>query len=118
MVTSAYIDLIIDSRLTGQGNRPRNRRFFFICMLLLGSFIGAVADRFYDPALALLLSAVCKLGITVAFLTNTGAPYNKKPTGEDRREGLSILAADDLPGPVDTEILSLNSVHSVKSAPP
>lgn len=117
MVTSAYIDLIIDSRLIDQHNRPRNRRFFFICMLLLGSFIGAIADSFYGPELALLLSAVCKLGITMAFLTNAEASYIGKPARENKCEGLSILAENCLPGPVDTERLSMK-LRSVNSAPP
>jgi len=123
MVTSAYIDLLIDSRLFNQGNRPRDRRFFFICMLLLGSFIGATADRFYNSALALLLCAVCKLATTVAFLTNAEATYNEKPAGAKKCMEHAILAANGLPEAVDAERLTLTArssltVRSVNSAPP
>lgn len=89
MVTSAYIDLIIDSHLISFGNRPRNRRFFFICMLLIGSFIGAIADRYYNNALALLLSAICKLVITLAFLTNADASDDE---GKDKSKAFSVAA--------------------------
>lgn len=98
MVTSAYIDLIIDSHLTARGNRPRNRRFFFICMLLIGSFIGAIADRYYNNALALLLSAICKLVITMAFVTNTDASDEDDLKRKARSKELSIPAAADPSG--------------------
>lgn len=111
MVTSAYIDLIIDSRLTSRENRPRNRRFFFICMLLLGSFIGAIADRFYSPALALLVSAICKLIITIAFVANA-TKSNAISAGKDKYEGFNP-AADGLPR-IDTED---SFTRSVRSAP-
>lgn len=42
MVTSAYIDMLVDPELFKLQNRPRDRRNFF-GYLLLGSFIGASA---------------------------------------------------------------------------
>jgi uncharacterized membrane protein YoaK (UPF0700 family) len=60
MVTSAYIDLLIDSKILKKNNRSRNRRFFFVFCLVLGSFIGAVAYRYMSPAFALYLSGTVK----------------------------------------------------------
>ena len=73
MVTSAYIDLLVDPDLFHLKNRPRNRRFFFVCSLLSGSFIGASAYRYVGPAFALLLCAVCKSAICVSLLFNGAA---------------------------------------------
>lgn len=73
MVTSAYIDFFADPRLFQAKNRSRNRRFFFVISLLLGSFIGAIAYRYVGPALSLLLSAICKLVVTISFFANSEA---------------------------------------------
>jgi uncharacterized membrane protein YoaK (UPF0700 family) len=73
MVTSAYIDLLVDPELFQFHNRARNKRFLFVCFLLLGGFIGASAYRYVGPAFALLLSALCKAAICVAFLFNRPA---------------------------------------------
>ena len=73
MVTSAYIDLLVDPNLFRLRNRPRNRRFFFVISLLVGSFLGASAYKYVEPALALLLAALCKTGICAAFLFNRQA---------------------------------------------
>lgn len=100
MVTSAYIDLIIDSHLISFGNRPRNRRFFFICMLLIGSFIGAIADRYYNNALALLLSAICKLVVTVSFLTNADAADDDELGRKGESKEVSVPAGDTPDGGV------------------
>ena len=73
MVTSAYIDLLIDPRITKKHNRSRNRRFFFVFCLVLGSFIGAIAYRYVSPALALYLSAIGKAVVCIAMLFNPAA---------------------------------------------
>lgn len=116
MVTSAYIDLIIDPHLTTLGNRPRTRRFFFICMLLIGSFIGAIADRYYSNALALLLSAICKLVITVSFITNVEASRDDAHNEKDQSKALPIPAAVDSPGG-DAERLSADTACPEGSTP-
>lgn len=70
MVTSAYIDLLIDPRITKKHNRSRNRRFFFVFCLVLGSFIGAIAYRYASPAVALYLSGIGKALVCIAVLFN------------------------------------------------
>ncbi len=70
MVTSAYIDLFVDPRIFQRHNRPRNRRFFFVCSLLAGSFIGASGYRYVGAAFSLLLSAICKATICITLLFN------------------------------------------------
>ena len=74
MVTSAYIDLLVDPDLFQLRNRPRNRRFFFVLSLLTGSFIGASAYRYVAPSFSLLLCGICKAAICVALLFNRAAP--------------------------------------------
>lgn len=114
MVTSAYIDLIIDPRLTAHRNRPRNRRFFFICMLLVGSFIGAVADRFVSTALGLLLGVICKAMVTVSFMWNADV---EEDAHEIKSEPSSEKTTDDLRRSADSERQSVESVRSAKSSP-
>ena len=70
MTTSAYIDLLVDPELFKFHNRSRDRRLFFVCFLLLGSFIGASSYRYIGPAFGLLLSAVCKAAVCIALLFN------------------------------------------------
>lgn len=84
MVTSAYIDLIIDPHMLAVKNHRRNRRFFFIVNLLLGSFVGAVAYRYVGASLSLLLSSICKIIITGAFLTNSPAPEPAESLKKDK----------------------------------
>ena len=73
MVTSAYIDFIVDPDIFTMHNRPRNRRLFFVGSLLLGSFIGATAFKFVSPAFALYLSAIGKSLVCIALLFNPEA---------------------------------------------
>lgn len=70
MVTSAYIDLLIDPRVTKKHNRSRNRRFFFVFCLVLGSFIGAIAYRYVSPAFGLYLSGTGKILVCIGVLFN------------------------------------------------
>ena len=70
MVTSAYIDFLVDPDLFHRGNRPRNRRFFFVVSLVIGSFIGASAYAYVGAALSLLLNGICKAFVCLSFLFN------------------------------------------------
>lgn len=70
MVTSAYIDSIVDPHILKKHNRSRNRRLFFVGSLVLGSFIGAIAYKFVSPAFALYLSAAGKALVSIALLFN------------------------------------------------
>lgn len=76
MVTSAYIDLVVDPSIFRWHNRSRNRRLSFVCSLLIGSFIGAIAYRYVGPAFALLLSAAFKTAVCVALF------FNRQSAGE------------------------------------
>ncbi|MCJ1478610.1 hypothetical protein MMC13_007291 [Lambiella insularis] len=79
MVTSAYIDFLIDPDIFKIQNRSRNRRLFFVGSLVLGSFVGAIAYKFVSPALALYLSAAGKALVCVALLFN---PEGKRDINE------------------------------------
>ena len=70
MVTSAYVDFLVDPSILTLHNRARNRRLCFVATLLLGSFLGAIAYRYYSPALALYLSATIKALVCIALLFN------------------------------------------------
>jgi uncharacterized membrane protein YoaK (UPF0700 family) len=70
MVTSAYVDFLVDPDILKLHNRPRNRRLFFVVSLLVGSFIGAVAYRYVEPSLSLFLAACCKTIVSVSFFFN------------------------------------------------
>ena len=89
MVTSAYIGMLVDPEIFQRHNRPRNRRFFFVCCLLSGSFIGASAYRYVGPAFALLLAALCKTAVCVAFLFNGPSVKQRRgsETLEQRQQG-------------------------------
>lgn len=70
MVTSAYVDFVVDPQLFARKNRPRNRRGIFVLVLILGSFIGAVAYREVEPACALLLAGLVKFGVCILLFFN------------------------------------------------
>lgn len=74
MVTSAYIDFLVDRNIFRLQNRARNRRAIFVACLILGSFIGAIAYLYVSPFFALYISALGHLIVSFAFLFNHGAP--------------------------------------------
>ncbi|KAJ5215598.1 uncharacterized protein N7498_002005 [Penicillium cinerascens] len=117
MVTSAYIDLLVDPHIFAVENRSRNRRFFFICNLLLGSFIGATAYHYVGASLSLLLSAICKSIITMALFTNSDVSVRGTDSKENKCTVFS-MAADGILRSVTADRISDNSFRSVKSAPP
>ena len=83
MVTSAYIDLMVDSHLFDKKNRPRNRRILFVLALLMDSFVGAIAYRYVSPALSLLLCATCKAAICLSLLLNRAAVNDQISAGSE-----------------------------------
>ena len=83
MVTSAYIDFLVDPDILGRHNRGRNRRFFFVMSLLVGSFVGAVAYRYVAPSFALLLASICKAVVCVSFFFNPPVPTDTGEINED-----------------------------------
>ena len=74
MATSAYVDVLVDPMLWSFHNRPRNRRVAFLLTLCAGSFAGAYSHRNLNPSFALVLSAIIKTGVTIAFVFNRGVP--------------------------------------------
>lgn len=92
MVTSAYIDFLVDQRIFGRNNRPRNRRGFFVTCLLSGSFIGASVDRYGAAALAVLITSLCKAFVAISFLFNHSIP---PPGSEDAKEDIEVAINGD-----------------------
>lgn len=91
MVTSAYVDFIVDPGIFKMHNRSRNRRLLFVGSLLLGSFIGATTYKFVSPAVALYLSAASKALVCIALLFNpeesrgiNGTPTHDRPAAASR----------------------------------
>ncbi|CAD6591222.1 MAG: hypothetical protein ASARMPREDX12_005069 [Alectoria sarmentosa] len=74
MVTSAYIDFLVDENIFKLQNRGRNRRAIFVACLILGSFIGAITYLYVSPHFALYVSALGHLIVSLAFLFNHRAP--------------------------------------------
>lgn len=70
MVTSAYVDFVVDPLILAKHNRPRNRRGFFVLALLIGSFIGATVYREVEPAAALALAGLIKLSVFLLLFCN------------------------------------------------
>ncbi|KAH6705344.1 DUF1275 domain protein [Leptodontidium sp. MPI-SDFR-AT-0119] len=70
MATAAYVDLFLDVKLFGKVNRRRDRRVLFLLSLVAGSFAGAFAYARVSSPFALLILAVGKLIVTVAFILN------------------------------------------------
>lgn len=72
--TAAYVDIFIDPGIfTGlRENKGRNRRVVFLGVLVVGSFLGAVAGRWVGTGFALLLSAVVKMVVMMRFLWGGG----------------------------------------------
>jgi hypothetical protein len=70
MATAAWVDLLVDMNFTKLKNHQRDRRFLFLTMLTLGSFVGAFVKAKVNSPLALLLCALCKLVATGLFMFN------------------------------------------------
>lgn len=70
MATAAWVDLLVDADLTEPKNYRRDRRFLFLSMLTLGSFVGAFARTKVNSPFALVLCAVLKLLASGLFLFN------------------------------------------------
>lgn len=70
MATAAWIDLLVDPRLLAGRNRGRNRRAAFLLSLFAGSFAGAFAYQRVGSAFALVISAVGKAVVLLAFCFN------------------------------------------------
>ena len=70
MATAAWVDLMIDPHLfqVHGTNRGRNRRICFLVALVIGRSIGASIYRFAGSATAILVSAVGKLTVGIAYL--------------------------------------------------
>lgn len=111
MVTSAYIDVMVDPDIFHIRNRARNRRIFFVLSLLAGGFIGAAAYRYVGPAFGLLLSGICKAAVCLSFLFNRAIPKMDQH-GEEGLEGSNVLRV----GPGGSWRLSSSSVDSKRPA--
>jgi uncharacterized membrane protein YoaK (UPF0700 family) len=72
MATAAYVDLLVDPNLYGWNNRGRNRRAAFLSALTLGGFAGAYTHKGVNSAFSILLSAVLKTVVMIAFAFNRG----------------------------------------------
>lgn len=70
MVTSAYIDLVVDPNIFQLRNRQRDRRTLFVLALFVGGFAGAFSAAKVSSAFALLLSAIIKVLVTFALMFN------------------------------------------------
>lgn len=70
MATAAYIDVVVDPKVLVLRNRKRNRRVMFLLMLTAGCFAGAFAQRAVNSTFAILLCAIGKTIVTIAFLFN------------------------------------------------
>lgn len=70
MATAAYVDVVVDPKLLVLKNRKRNRRVMFLTMLTAGCFAGAFAQRAVNSTFAIILCAVGKAIVTLAFFFN------------------------------------------------
>jgi uncharacterized membrane protein YoaK (UPF0700 family) len=70
MATAAFIDVVVDPCLGKLKNRLRNRRVMFLIMLTAGCFVGAFAKREVSSTFPILLCAIGKGLVSVAFLFN------------------------------------------------
>lgn len=91
MVTSAYIDFIIDPDIFKIHNRSRNRRLFFVGSLVLGSFTEAIGYKLVSPAPTLYLLAAGKALVCIVLLFNPegsreidGTPTHDRPAAASR----------------------------------
>ncbi|KAJ5306565.1 hypothetical protein PENANT_c031G06729 [Penicillium antarcticum] len=70
MATAAFIDVVVDPCLGKLKNRLRNRRVMFLIMLTAGCFVGAFAQREISSTFPILLCAIGKALVSLAFLFN------------------------------------------------
>lgn len=77
MATAAWVDLVIDPKITTIRNRSRDRRALFLASLVAGSFAGAFMHSRIGSPLALIVSAIGKAMVTAAFLVNKRQPQEE-----------------------------------------
>jgi Protein of unknown function (DUF1275) len=70
MATAAYVDLLVDPKLSKLKNHERDRRILFLGSLAVGSFVGAFAAARVNSAFALILSASLKVVVSMLFYFN------------------------------------------------
>lgn len=70
MATAAFIDVVVDPDLGKLKNRLRNRRIAFLFMLSAGCFAGSFAQRGVGSRFPVLLCAIGKACVSVAFFFN------------------------------------------------
>ncbi|EMC96898.1 hypothetical protein BAUCODRAFT_32643 [Baudoinia panamericana UAMH 10762] len=68
MATAAWVDLVIDPAILARSNRSRNRRSTFLIALVAGSFAGAYMQARIGSSLALFVSGIGKVLVTIAIL--------------------------------------------------
>lgn len=74
MATAAWVDLVIDPKLLGLRNRPRDRRLGFLIALIAGSFAGAFMRADIGSSNALIVSAAGKMLVTLSLFFNREQP--------------------------------------------
>ncbi|KIV99064.1 hypothetical protein, variant [Verruconis gallopava] len=81
MATAAWVDLVIDKDLVALRNRSRNRRAAFLVVLVAGSFAGAfMRERIGSPS-ALVIAALCKTVVLLAFFLNRAQSAHEGDVG-------------------------------------
>lgn len=70
LAIAAFVDLFLDVNLFGNVYRSRDRRILFLLSLFARSFIRAFTYPRVGSTFALLISAIRKLIVTVAFILN------------------------------------------------
>jgi uncharacterized membrane protein YoaK (UPF0700 family) len=83
MATAAWVDLVIDPKISDVRNRSRDRRALFLASLVAGSFAGAFMHSRIGSPLALVVSAIGKAIVTATLLINRRPPQEEKKNRKD-----------------------------------
>jgi uncharacterized membrane protein YoaK (UPF0700 family) len=73
MVTSPFIDLLIDPKLLQRHNLPRNRRFFYLMFFLAGVIVGSFSYTRVNSEFTLIIAGIVKGLVTLSFFFNPKA---------------------------------------------
>jgi uncharacterized membrane protein YoaK (UPF0700 family) len=82
MLTSPFIDFLIDPSLFKRHNLPRNRRLFYIIFFIIGIIVGSIAYIKVSSEFTLGIAGVVKCLVTLAFFFNPKVHHSPLPPTE------------------------------------
>ncbi|CAF1141966.1 unnamed protein product [Adineta steineri] len=80
VLTSPFMDLLTDPKLFKRHNIPRNRRFFYILLFLVGIIVGSFSYKEMSSEFTLGIAGVVKALVAISFFFNPKTNSQSEPS--------------------------------------